>query len=84
MKESTNCIDELKRLFKKYHPRAHGFIVVNKAGVEKAKDMSEFQKTYYNVKSQQKKQEHNKSISTYKMQTNQRRYLLLWWVQQVV
>ncbi|KAL3699151.1 hypothetical protein R1sor_017173 [Riccia sorocarpa] len=59
-------LDEFRKSFKEDHPEAKGVAVVGKAGGEKWKDMSDFEKAPYIAKAQQKKQEYDKSMSAYK------------------
>lgn len=59
-------LDEFRKSFKEDHPEAKGVAVVGKAGGEKWKDMSEFEKAPYIAKAAQKKQEYDKSMSAYK------------------
>ncbi|BBN19030.1 high mobility group B protein, plant [Marchantia polymorpha subsp. ruderalis] len=61
-------LDEFRKSFKEDHPEAKGVAVVGKAGGEKWKDMSEFEKAPYIAKAQQKKQEYDKSMSAYNKQ----------------
>lgn len=61
-------LEQFRKTFKEDHPEAKGVAVVGKAGGEKWKEMTEFEKAPFITKAQQRKQDYEKDLAAYNKQ----------------
>jgi high mobility group protein B1 len=61
-------LEQFRKTFKEDHPEAKGVAVVGKAGGEKWKEMSDFEKAPFITKAQQRKVDYDRDIAAYNKQ----------------